>query len=371
MSNTTYIGKKVRKFDSAPQFDGYSRVVITVTEELEYSAGDDTGRALTLECPWGTQAMADNILASIKGFKYQPYAATDALLDPATELGDGVNVNGTYGGIYTQETKFGPLCTASVSAPSEEEIDHEYPYTPKSDRKITRKLYDLSSELKVRAGEISAKVSKTGGDSSTFGWELDAKSWTLKSNGSNVLYASKDGVEISGKITATSGKIGGFNIESDHLSYNGMTWGGTEASGIYIGPNGIQLGANFKVDSSGNLTAASGTFSGFVKAGNIQYGDENGTFSGAGLTSHSISGTRLQYNTVSTSYTSGGINTSLGYADYSHLALNGLTEVAILQARKVIAGFLTYKTYDVEATLISYKDSTDSIKTIRVLTCTD
>ena len=33
-----------------------------------YAAGDDGGRVLELTCPWATQAMAENILASVSGF---------------------------------------------------------------------------------------------------------------------------------------------------------------------------------------------------------------------------------------------------------------------------------------------------------------
>ena len=353
MSNSTNIGRKIQSFEISEQFDGYSKVVITVSEDVEYVSGADTGRTLTLFCPWGTQEMADNILSKIRGFQYQPYTATNALLDPSAELGDGVTVNNTYSGIYTNHIKFGRKLRATISAPEDEGVQHEFPYVAKSERKITRTLYSLTTELKVQAGlisaevserksdvesinskltvqagEIAAKVSKSGGDASSFGWTLDEASWTLHANGSEVLKATKSGVEITGKITATSGKIGGFAIESNYLSYNNQTWGGTNSTGIYLGPSGIQLGKNFKVDAAGNLSAASGTFSGYVKAGNIQYGGSNGTLSGSALTGNSIYGNKLAYNTVSTAYTSGGINTSLGYADFANGVFNGWNTAA-------------------------------------------
>lgn len=368
MSSSTYVGKQIRDFDSSPQFDGYSRVVITVSEEVEYSSGAETGRTLTLDCPWGTQAMADNILSQIRGFKYQPYTAGGALLDPAAELGDGVSVNEVYSGIYVQDTTFGNLCAASISAPSEEEIDHEFPYVSQKERKVTRQLYKLSSELKVQAGlisaevserksdveslrgsltvqanQIAAKVSKSGGSSSSFGWVLDDSSWTIKANGANVLKATQNGLEINGKITATSGKIGGFTINADSLSYNNMTWGGTNSTGIYIGPSGIQLGKNFKVDASGNLTAASGTFTGYVKAGNIQYGGSNGTLPASALTSHSITGSQIGYNTISTAYTSGGINTSLGYADFANGVFGGWNQASNMNCTNLNVSSTSFK----------------------------
>ena len=359
MSNKTYLGKKVRKFESADRFDSFTRVVIAVSDELKYSAGTETGRTLTLECPWGTQAMADNILASIQGFRYQPYSASGALLDPAAELGDGVTIHGVYGGIYSNDLSFGPLFTASVSAPHEEEIDHEYPYVPRQERKIERQFADvkatfrihndlISAEvtarktldedlrglLSVQAGIIEAKVSKTGGDVSSFGWILDNSSWSIKANGVDVLNASKSGLEVNGKITATSGKIGGFDIEPNYLSYNNQTWGGTNSTGIHLGPQGIQCGAaatGVQITNNGYLYAEHGEFRGSVRAGSIQYGGDYGTLSGSGITGHSITGTQIGYNSISTSYTSSGINTSLGYADFANGVFNGWNTIGSMK----------------------------------------
>lgn len=369
MSNAVYLGRNMRSFDSAPQFDGFSKVIITVSDEIEYSAGNDLGRTMRLTCPWGTQEMAENILSDIKGFQYQPYTAEDALLNPAAELGDGITANNVYSGIYSKKIKFGPLLTATVSAPEDEEINHEYPYKSKPNKEITREakmlraslaveaarisaevedrksdVETLTTQLQLQAGLIEAKVSKTGGDASSFGWVLDESSWTIKANGTDILKATKDGLEVYGKITATSGKIGGFTIAPNYLSYNNQTWGGTNTTGIYIGPSGIQLGKNFYVDSAGNLSAASGTFSGAVYAGSIQYGGGYGTLNGAALTGHSVYGSQIGYNTISTAYTSGGINTSLGYADYSNGALNGWNRVSIGDSLFYLGGSLVYKT---------------------------
>ena len=118
MYNTTFVGEQVKRFESSPQFDGYTRVTIVVSEELEYTAGTDTGRTLTIENPWGTQEMAEHLLAKLKGFQYQPFSATGVALDPAAEIGDGVLVHNTYSGIYVQATKYGRLCSAEISAPN-------------------------------------------------------------------------------------------------------------------------------------------------------------------------------------------------------------------------------------------------------------
>lgn len=336
MSNRTYLGRSMQRFTSAPQFDGFSKVIITVNDEIEYSAGTDTGRALRITNPWGTPQMAQDILNDIRGFQYQPYTAENALIDPAAELGDGVTANNVYSGLYTQKIRFGPLLTATVSAPEDEELNHEYPYKSKPNKEITREakmlraemriqadritlevnerktaVEQLTAQLQVQAGLIEAKVSKTGGNASSFGWVLTDTDWTIKANSQDILKATKTGLEVYGKITATSGKIGGFDILSNYLSYNNQTWGGTNSTGIYLGPSGFQLGKNFKVDSAGNLTAASGTFTGSVNAGNIRYGGSYGTFNGGGISSGSIYGNRLVGGTITRTYTNSGINAAL------------------------------------------------------------
>jgi hypothetical protein len=384
----------MRSFRTSPQFDGFSRVVIIVSDEIEYTAGTDSGRTLRLTCPWGTPEMAQNILESVRGFQYQPYEAQGAILDPAAELGDGVTANNVYGGIYTKKIKFGSLMTATVAAPEDEEINHEYPYKSKPNKEITREakmlraslkieadritqevtdrtnaVEDLTSQLKIQAGQIAAKVSKTGGDPSSFGWTLTDSDWTISGDGREILKATKDGLDVYGEITATGGEIGGFYIARDHLSYNNQTWGGTNTIGIYLGPSGFQLGKNFRVDNSGNLTAASGTFTGTVHAGNIAYGEKEGYFNGGGISSGTISGNRLVANTVTTAYTSDGINGSLGRADTAYNIATGYSRFGTLVGSTLSADDIKLGKLSrtLGTTQITYKDGSDKTKTLNVV----
>lgn len=310
------IGKSAKSLIISDQLAGYSKVIINVTKELYYQAGNDTGRTLELDCPWGTQAMANNILASLSGFQYQPFDADDALIDPAIEIGDGLTINGVYGGVFHISGAGNALHKAKVAAPHDEEIDHEYKFVPKSERKIERRLADVQSELNIQAGQIDAKVSKTGGSDQSFAWQLFSSGFLLKSGNKTVFQANSSGITVTGQMNATSGYIGdgsnGFLISARSIS-NGKSGLSDGNNGVYIGTDGIALGPNFKVDSNGNLTANSGTFTGAVHAGNIQYGGSAGTFSGSGITSRSIGTGRL----------TSGINTSLGNADYAADVFSG------------------------------------------------
>lgn len=301
------VGKEVESFDTSPQFDAYSGVIIVDSEGNEELVGTDTGRTITI--PGITREQAQAILADLtqSGFQYQPYVASGAILNPAAELGDGVTINGTYSGIYKMSRDYSPLMAADIEAPQDEEIDHEYPYEPKQDRIFKREIAQamtrisqteeaitleaqratsaegvLRSSITQTATDInatvSAKLDKSGGSSSSFGWTLTNSSWELKSNNTTVFKATSSGVEVKGKITATSGYIGngssGFTITSSAL-YNGMTSRDDSShNGVYIGTNGIGVGkGNFRVGSDGAVNIGWGNFrvdtSGNVRANNM------------------------------------------------------------------------------------------------------
>lgn len=432
MSDVLNLRKEITAFNKSERFDAYSKVIINVNDDLSYEAGDNTGRTLTLSCPWGTKAMAKNILSQMRGFSYQPYTATGAILDPASEIGDGINVNGVYSGIYRMDTTFNSHCSTDISAPSDEEIDYEYQYRSKQQREVSRKnkyfssqllihseqisaeveqrtndvavingkltvqsdmieaevnqrgedvkqinakltlhsnqitaevserksdIKSVKSTLEIQSSQIVAKVNKNYGSSSTFGWALETDSWRIFAGSSTVLKATKSGLEIKGKITATSGKIGGFDILSNYISYNGQTWRGTNTNGIYIGPYGIQLGKNFRVDNSGNLYATTGTFTGNVYAKSIKFDDENatsvtyGTLSGGAISAGSISGGKISYDTLTTANMIDGIKYSLSYADFANGVFNGWNTANTLSAYSVSGNDVFADTLNVSNTI--------------------
>lgn len=389
MSDVINVRENVSSLEKQNTFDGYSRVTISVSDEMEYSAGTDTGQTLKLFCPWGTQEMANKILSNVRGFQYQPYTASGAHINPAAELGDAFSVGSVYGGIYKKDVLHGPLYTANISAPGGEKINYKYEYKSPTIRKAERQYKEtkanlivvadrisaeveareadaetLRAALNVQAREISAKVSRTGGDAASFGWSLTADGWTLSSGGSAVLQADKDGLQVSGRVTATAGKVGGFTIEDGYLSTNGQTWGGTNTSGIYIGPDGIQLGRYFRVDAYGNLTAASGTFSGSVRAGSIEYGGDDGYLDGAGLADMSIYGGKIGTDAVVNRHiTAGSI-----YPSTCNSTINGYF-ADVIYANKVFAGSATASNIKTWVFVLNGKEATwvDKASAKRVL----
>lgn len=398
MSDVINVRKSLSSLEKQDTFNGYSKVVVAVADELEYSAGTDSGRTLTLDCPWGTQKMAEDILSRIQGFQYQPYTADGAHIDPAAEIGDGFAAGNLYSGIYSKNISHGALYTANVSAPGGEKINYKYEYKTPTQRKIERHYSEMKSTFKVQADQISAEVSarieqgdeltsrldiqsdqisarvtKTGGSSSSFGWELLDDSWTIKANNTTVFQITKSGAEVRGKITALSGKIGGFDIQSDYLSYNNQVWNGTNSRGIYIGVNGIQCGSEangVQITPTGNLYAENGYFRGSVSAGRIDYGGDDGYFNGGGITSGSISGGyggQIYGGSIGNYAVSGGINASLANGDYAYGCVNGWTTVPAFHAGSLDTNDLTIEGYQIDRATIIYKNASGGTSTAKVL----
>lgn len=140
MSEKNYLGYNVERLETAPAFLPYSKVIAWYDDENAFVAGDDSGRVLTVDLPFATQKIVNKMLECIKGYSYQPWTGSGAILDPAAELGDGVTVNGVYSVLASAETSFDALMVSDAAAPADEEVDHEYPYVPPTDRALKRKV---------------------------------------------------------------------------------------------------------------------------------------------------------------------------------------------------------------------------------------
>ena len=117
------------------------------------------------------------------------------------------------------------------------------------------------ADLEVTQRSISAKVQKDqSGTKTSFGWVLNETAHTWYSNNQEVMKVNRSGLTVKGNVTATTGFIGsdtsGFEITATAIR-NGMnSLTDTTHNGVYVGTNGIALGAgNFVVNSSGAVTA--------------------------------------------------------------------------------------------------------------------
>lgn len=225
MSDSVFVGTKAGGLETSPQFEPISKIILLVDNENYYEAGNDTGRTLEITCPYGTQAMANNLLSSLGGYAYQPATASDALIDPAAELGDAVTVGGVYTVLAQMDTTFDSLMTADIGAPGQEEIESEYPYVSQQQSDINRQLADTRSEITKNSEQIQLTVEGLNSANqaiSQLTLSLDSIELSV-SNGStsSTITLKKDNVVISSQKITMSGLVTFTGLANGTTTING------------------------------------------------------------------------------------------------------------------------------------------------------
>lgn len=250
MSDKVYLGRAVGQLSESPALAPVSKVVLLVDDDTAYFAGDETGRTVELTCPYGTQAMANNILASLRAYTYRPIQAQDALLDPAAELGDGLTVGGVYTVLAQTELTFDALMTCDGGAPGKTEQESEYQYQSpvlsgiqheiaRTRSEITKtaeeiRLYvvneieGVESELRLTADSLNAQISSVDGRVSSLSLSLDSIITQVSGlDGSVTKIEQKvDGITLSAKTDGNSSHLSitsqGVEISSADITFSGM-----------------------------------------------------------------------------------------------------------------------------------------------------
>lgn len=160
------------------------------------------------------------------------------------------------------------------------------------------------------------------------------------------VYIGDDGISLgkgqfkvtnAGALTAISGSIGGFSITGSYLA-NGTTTLAGAANSVYLGTGGISCGTAFKVTNTGvltasNLTATGGKIGGWTISGENLIGDTGAIFKNGILQSNSFventSGVQID---LDTGIIKGSIKASKITAQNSYSIYNGAFENTILRA---------------------------------------
>lgn len=325
MSDKVYLGQNASDLDYDEKAPKISRVNLAVDSDHIYTSGDDTGRTLEVSCPWGSQAMADSILTKVSGIEYQPYEARDALLDPATEIGDGITLGGVYSVLAQSYVSLDKQCAANISAPYTDEIDDEYPYKTPEQRKTERQLAQTRSLITKNAEEIKLEVQGLDGkytklSQTVDGFTFEDESGTVYIDGG----AIKANSVTADKIDATNLKVDAANItgtlyigdlvddvglvtennvttitnnaiKTANISADQITAGTLDANNISIdGLFAIYYGSRLCGKIGGMYTVANG-------AGAVLTGPGNG----AGYVRASASGAKVAYDTYEIGCSSG------------------------------------------------------------------
>lgn len=219
MSEKYFVGQDMTSFADNGRYKPISRVTLLLDDEKSLTAGDDTGMEITASCPHATQAMVNALLQKMKGYQYQAYEAGAANIDPAAELGDGVNV----GGLYSPISRIADdgRGYADISSPGELEMEDEYPSGGYITQEFNRKLAETRSAITKTSEEILLKVEG-----------IDGRVTSLSTS-------------IDGIRSEVSGKIDGKNAQSMiDQSLKGITMSassGADGTTFKLMANGTEL----------------------------------------------------------------------------------------------------------------------------------
>lgn len=274
-------------------------------ETRYYEAGTDTGRTLEFFNPWGTQAMADNILEQINGYVYQPFEARGAFLPDEAELGDGVWVGDTYGPLVAQDIDFNHLGTSDISAPGGDDVDNEFDieYLPPEVRAILRQESRITS-LIVEQGRIRSEISDAvSGLSTTIEQTLESITLSVTNGENGTTFTLKAGetelstdtldlhvkaVNIDGLLTASQINVSTLHVGSGGISVDSgaISWGNL-ASGVRADINGAVSDAGYALSAAQDAEDAISAWT----YGGTTYIDGSQIMTGTVTASHLLGGT--------------------------------------------------------------------------------
>ena len=183
-------------------------------DEDSYSAGDDSGYEIAATCTFATQGMANSVLGLIGGYAYKAFDARSSLVDPSIELGDKLIFDNVSYVIVSMDTAVDALYTADISAPYNEEVDHEYSFKTSVEKTLSNA---------VQLGKDYYGTSITRQDGIVIRKETSGGSTTkVKLNSDELKFYDEDG-NLAIYLDPVTGKyrfIGNVSIEEGEININ-------------------------------------------------------------------------------------------------------------------------------------------------------
>ncbi len=262
MNGKHYIGDKAATFKSTGRTRGIDGVALVVDDGTEYKAGDQLGYVLVLECPYGTQAMADALLEKLRGQSYEGFETTGAALPSGAELGDGVTVKGLYAPIVRRRVQFVGDLAADVSAPTGGDTDHEFGFTDPVQRQIERAAARSRSYIEKKADEVRIGVEdEVDGKLSEITVDLEGVKSTVRGQGGDISTLQQTAKSLASTVEDQGGSISTLQQTAKSLASTVEDQGGsistlqqtaTSLNAEINGENGVKGQLSLKVDKTDN-----------------------------------------------------------------------------------------------------------------------
>ena len=149
------LGMNVERVESSPWLSAVTGVRLETDGGTTVTAGATNGYVLEGICNFSsTEGVAALCFNRTGGYVYKPFTATNALLDPAAEIGDIVIINGVSYQMMGIDWNISSMPTATLSAAYEEEVNHEYNYLDESAKNYRKSVSYTDS----KAGELNEEI---------------------------------------------------------------------------------------------------------------------------------------------------------------------------------------------------------------------
>ena len=252
MSDKVFLGTRMAQLDTSPSLAPVSKVILAVDSENAYIAGNDTGRTIEVTCPYGTQEMANNILAALSSYTYTPAMAQDAILDPAAEIGDGLTMGGVYTVLAQSTLTFDGLMTSDAGAPGQAEQESEYKYQSPVIADINWQLAQTRSLISKTSEEILLQVeNELQGLSSSFSVQLQKIQSQVTGLDGQMSSITQTVSSITSRVDGLEGDFTEVSVTLDGLTVKDPT-GKTVINGSMVQTSNLYVNA---ANITGTLTA--------------------------------------------------------------------------------------------------------------------
>ena len=279
MNGSVYVGQKALSLTEYEKTAPISGVILWVDDENCYEAGDETGTVIEQDCPYATQEMANNLLATLQGYSYQGLEANGAKVSPIAELGDGLAVSGLYTQLAYQNIRFSTGEVMDVSAPGSNETLHEYKTDGETTKQFNHQIAETRSIISKTSEEILLQVeNELEGLSASFSVQLDSITSQITGLNGQVSTIQQTVSSITSQITGLDGQVSQIEQYVDSITLS-VTNGSDSST--------IQLKAGSTTISSANIT-----FNGMVTFNDLSTAGST-VINGANITTGTISADRI------------------------------------------------------------------------------
>lgn len=240
MNGKVFVGQKALSLTEYEKTAPISGVILWVDDENCYEAGDETGTVIEQDCPYATQQMANNLLATLQGYSYQGLEANGAKVSPIAELGDGITVNGLYTQLAYQNIRFSTGEVMDVAAPGKTETLHEYQTEGYTTQQFTHQIAETRSLISKTSEEILLKVeNELEGLSSQFSVQLQQIQSQVTGLDGQMSSITQTVSSITSQVNGLDGQVSTIEQKVDNITLSVSN--GSTSSSISLSVGGVTV----------------------------------------------------------------------------------------------------------------------------------